>query len=800
MSEKDNNEINKVNPSQMNNLELLGDIDFRRFLLILNKSILWILLLLIIAIAGSYSYLRYTIPIYESSSVLKLEMKSDVDALGISKFQNPTISNSLSGEVELIKSELIHELVIEKIDDLKVSYMTEGRIKDEERFMNSFFELKYKYIHPDLLDQKIEVEILDERNLTISYNFQGKNISERLIFNKAFKNKHLDIIIIKNSDDVSDINQNQFYLIVNSHRNLVEMIKNNLFVQILNPSANTLKIIYRDPNPLKAKTIVDYINMVYLQNTLELKNQASKQTIDFLEEQLNKTEEKLTFSEKEIEAFVEENKTTDIDNVFTKRLEQIEKYREELRIENEKLIVLKNLEKAFNAGDTLYYQQLTSSQMGFESYREKMNQLMKDKNQLEVLKYSTNQNTLAYQYATKDIKMQERALENAFEQDRKITSAEVAELNNAIAELEKELKSLPEKETEYKRLKRIYDLNEKFYLLLMDKKAEFGISEAGTIPDFQVLSPAYLPSIPVYPKDSDVYLVSFGAALLLIFVLIGVRYLSHNTIDSIEEIEKYLNIPMLGIVPLQKIKSKYSRLVVTENPKSEIAEAIRSIRTNLDFISPESNGKKIISVTSTVGSEGKTFVSVNLGAVIAMSNQKVILLDLDMRKPKLHIALNEENHFGMSNLLIGKMKLDEVIRPTSQNNLDYISSGPTPPNPSELILLPELDNILAQLREKYDVILMDSPPIGLVTDGIILMKKADIPVYIIRSEYSKKGFLKSIQKLQQQKGIEHLSVIFNGLKRRRGMGGLGYNYGYGYGYGSEYYGEDKEEKKFLGIF
>jgi tyrosine-protein kinase Etk/Wzc len=143
------------------------------------------------------------------------------------------------------------------------------------------------------------------------------------------------------------------------------------------------------------------------------------------------------------------------------------------------------------------------------------------------------------------------------------------------------------------------------------------------------------------------------------------------------------------------------------------------------------------------------------------------------------------------------LSIDEAIRSTSLENLDFISSGPPPPNPSELILLPELDNIIEELKKKYDVIIMDSPPIGLVTDGIILMKKADIPIYIIRSEFSKKGFLKSIKKLQSQKGVNHLSVIFNGLKRRSGAGS--YGYGYGYGYGSDYYSE-KTDKKILGIF
>jgi tyrosine-protein kinase Etk/Wzc len=293
----------------------------------------------------------------------------------------------------------------------------------------------------------------------------------------------------------------------------------------------------------------------------------------------------------------------------------------------------------------------------------------------------------------------------------------------------------------------------------------------------------------------ETYAIGVGISIVLSVILLTVRFISHDTIDSVEEIEKQINVPILGSVPFHTFKGKLTKQVVTDNPKSEIAEAIRTIRTNLDFMIPNNGGKKLLSVTSTIGSEGKTFISVNLGAIISMSNKKVILIDLDMRKPKLHLALEKQNNFGMSNLLVGQMKLSEVINHSSHENLDYISAGPPPPNPSELILLTELDDIISELKDIYDVIIIDTPPIGLVTDGMIIMKKVDLSLYIVRSEYSKRAYLRSINKLHGQTKIQHLSIIFNGVKRH---GGVGYGYGATYGYSdpSGYYEDSEKKSKF----
>jgi capsular exopolysaccharide synthesis family protein len=251
--------------------------------------------------------------------------------------------------------------------------------------------------------------------------------------------------------------------------------------------------------------------------------------------------------------------------------------------------------------------------------------------------------------------------------------------------------------------------------------------------------------------------------------------------------------PVLGIVPVFKQKKEtVSRLVIDKNPKSAISEALRLIRTNLDFVFPGKKQKRIIAVTSTVSGEGKTFVVVNLGGIIALSEAKVILLDLDMRKPKIHVAFDAENQKGVSTILINKHKLEECIQKSPIPNLDFISSGPTPPNPSELIMRAEFDKLLQDLSQLYDYILIDTPPVGLVTDGILVMSKSDLPLYVVRADYSRRTVSNNINKLFKNERFRNLTVVLNALRSEKDV----YKYDYG-GYSQGYYDEVQRKKSGL---
>ena len=195
------------------------------------------------------------------------------------------------------------------------------------------------------------------------------------------------------------------------------------------------------------------------------------------------------------------------------------------------------------------------------------------------------------------------------------------------------------------------------------------------------------------------------------------------------------------MIPFVKDKMDVSQLIVDKRPKSMLTESFRAIRTNLQFINNDLKSK-IIAVSSTVSGEGKTFIAINLGGIIAFTGKRVVVIDLDMRKPKIHLALGSKNNNGMSEILSKKSKIEDCIKTSSLNNLDFITAGTLPPNPSELIISETFDKTLEQLKKTYDIIIIDNPPVGLVTDGIPVLQKADYPIYIFKANYSRKTLFK----------------------------------------------------------
>ena len=284
---------------------------------------------------------------------------------------------------------------------------------------------------------------------------------------------------------------------------------------------------------------------------------------------------------------------------------------------------------------------------------------------------------------------------------------------------------MPDKNTQFNKNERFYKLYEELYLTLIQHKSEFEIAQAGSTPDFKLLSTATLPVNPISPNKPIIYGIGFVAGLVTIAFLIGVLYLLNNKINNAFEIERLTSIPMLGIIPILR-KQNNSTLHILDNPKSRVSEAIRTLRTNLDFFSVNT-AKKVIAISSTVSGEGKSFIAMNLGGVMALSKKKVVLLDLDMRKAKPHSPVGQEDlSKGISTILIRKNNWKECLLKTPLDNFDVIPSGPQPPNPSELLLNGEFSSMLEDLKTHYDFILMDTPPVGLVTDGIMAMKHADI--------------------------------------------------------------------------
>lgn len=778
---------------------LLGGLDLVRIYYILKRNVFWLILLPVVCLLSGYVYLRYTKPLFESSSSIKLEIEQKANLLGLNGVStNEDLSANLSGEIELIRSKLIYDEVIRRMD-IDVSCYTYGNILDEERYRNAPFQVTYERKNFIAYDQPFDVTMLSPEQYKLSYQVNGSEQSSTYSFGQVVRTEGFSFVVDTTSFYSPDLNGKKFYFIINSPGALSNYLASNMRVDVLNPAANILGVAFKDHTPAKAHDIVNTIDSVYLDKTLELKNKANKQKIGFLEDQLRITEDSLERYESQQERFIVQNKTADVKadvGKYVTTIEELIKQRTELEGQ---LLLLQNLQRLLDQKDDLSsfipsVPLLNDAQLA--TLTQEINRLQQER---ALTLTSSKETTSAVRSKDKAIEIARQNIVGLISQDKQLVLGKMGQVNARIREFERTFTGLPAKGTEYTKIQRFKDLYEKYYLLIMDRKAELGIAEAGTVPEFVILSPASVPSQSIFPNRMMAYGASGAVGLLLSLLLLTLKYLLHDTISNQRELERTTEAPILGAIPTYNQESMdVSRLIVHKNPKASISEAMRSIRTNLEFVFPSGRKKRIISVTSTVSGEGKTFVALNLSGIIALSDAKVVLIDLDMRKPKINLAFDEENNSGVSTILIGKHSIKECIRQTPIDTLDYIAAGPTPPNPSELILRPEFDIFLKELHKLYDVIVIDTPPVGLVTDGILVMKKADLPIYVVRADYSKRYFVKNINKLIKNNNFTRLSVVLNAFKHLSQYG-YGYDYSYYQGYSDEEKPENKGISKIKGL-
>lgn len=761
----------------------LNGIDLDKLGQLAKRNWSWIFVILFVFNSVAFLYIRYTKPLYSSESILKLDIKSEAGLLGI---QNPLENDikGLSGEIEILKSRLFANQVVDAVD-MDVSYYHPGRSHlYDERYGNSPFEVSYEIYNSTILNHRFNVEIVDDTSFILDFTFQGVNYRNQYQFGDHINFDFLNLKLTKTDYFENQKNLVEFYFVLNSREALIDYFQKNISVEPVNFNANTIKISLADYNKYKAKSLVQAIDTIYLNYTKSAKNQAVVQKIAFLENQMGKTQKELEAYEDYFEKFTIQNRTTDLSQDLSNTIKLLN------LLDSQRFNLRNQLTEVELAMRELKNNQPISTISIPKVYLELIEEYNKLDNERKLKLQSYNENTQVIQQLDQQIEVAKSSALQRLESYQSNLMEAQESLSKRRKILEGNFSELPSMGTSYNKNRRLYSLQEGFYFSLIESKIELEIARAGTVTDFVILSPASMPNEPIKPQKTLIYGAGFLASIIISFFFIAVAYLLDNKISNLKELERLLMAPILGSVPkFRAEKLSLTRLVVSKNPKSSISEALRSIRTNMEFMSSGANGRQLMSVTSTVSGEGKTFIAVNLGAIFAYSGLKVVVIDLDMRKPKVHLAFqdNEDNR-GISTILINKNTIDECVKDTEVENLHYIAAGPTPPNPSELILGANFDRMLSDLKSKFDIIMIDTPPVGLVTDGILVMKKVDLPMYVVRSEYSKKSYLKSTHSLIQNNGFDNLSVIFNASS---GHGR------YGYGYGQGYYDEDVKKGYWL---
>jgi tyrosine-protein kinase Etk/Wzc len=542
---------------------------------------------------------------------------------------------------------------------------------------------------------------------------------------------------------------------------------------------SVIVLSYQDNVSLRAKEILNAIASTYIEEGVKEKTKVAELTLGFIDSQLENINVKLSTSDTNLQTYKMQNNVVNLAGKVTQATTSVAEYEaEQLKLQTE-INILKNLQTFIDTNADLGGLTLGTINFADKSLGLLVLNLqeMTDKKNLYLVDYTEIHPEVIK--LTQSIASTKKSIKQALVSSLKQLDQRNKDLSEMIAKYKQSLDSLPTQEKALAELARPLKVNELVYEYLLQKKAETAILKSSTIASARILDQARDEYMPMKPNRKLIVLVGLILGLITGIALAFLREFLVNTVQNAEEIEKITSLPIYGVIPLNKDKLS----------KNVYLEAFRNIRTNLQFL-PGNENNKVISITSSVSGEGKTTVTATLSEILARGDKKVIMLDLDMRKASLHKEFNIANNVGMSNYLTKQNTLEEVIKPTNVHGLEIITTGPLPPNPSELILSNMFVELLTILREKYDYIVIDTPPAGLVTDATIIMNYADISFSIVRAKYTRKEFVKNIDRMAKEHSENRVGIILNAT-----LIGSEYGYGYGanyaYGYGNSQYYKDR---------
>lgn len=786
------------------NSSFFQNVEFLRLTYSAKKNIKPIIVIFILATIACFLIIRYSTRRYKASTVMQISTVNRANEVLDNHNSNQGFydNQDLSKEMELLKSKLLFTKTLSKLP-IEVSYYNKGHFLSYELYKNAPFQIDFRLIDSTYLDKTFIIHFNSKDSVTISMDNQQHNFKHSFPINKIdlpgifLKIKIKDLRTIEERQKDIHSSSGAYSFIINSVNNLANKYADHIKINILNPSAKTVKISVTDPNAKKASEIAKALANEFIQYDVKKRSESSEKIIEFINRQLDLAYNRLKSSEQDMKDYKKSHHLSDVKNFSSIYLKNINNLNDQLVNLSLQINVLKEVEKKIKASAKSQNIIKLISIVTGTKYAGNISNLMRSLydlyNKREELKFSSTADNFSLKNINHQIEIQKEILVQSLEQEiseLELAQNNITEKNNQIVN---KLSGLPDKQIEYARLQRTSSINENFFSLLQEKRIAFSISKAGFVPQHLILEKAQIPESPFYPNIMIVILSSLSAAVALSILFILISFIFQNKISSTIELESYLGsiIPVIGSVPFQKSKSKNPELINEKNGKSYLAETFRSIRTNLQFFS-QKNESKTLCVTSTISGEGKTFVALNMASIMAMAGKKVIVLDIDLRNPKVHKQFEVQNKIGITHILIGKAQVEECIQKSKINNLDFITAGINPPNPSELLLSEKLNQLIETLKSKYDLIVIDTPPVGLVTDGINLFKSADYPLYVFRADYSKRQFVKEVKKLYYNHNIKKLAVIFNGVK----MNFTSYsNYKYGTDYYESYYESNKSSIK-----
>jgi len=773
-------------------------IDIKRYLSLFISNWYWFAVALFLALTVAYGINRYSPKIWSVSSTLliKDDQKGGMSNIASSVIPGGDIFNrqqNLKNEMEILKSYSLNYRVMKELKDFHVVYVGKGRrgIVESIMYNNCPFIVMYDSLEMERKGINVGITILNEQKFRIELDGKMNYETERN-FGERFSGYGLNFTIEKRNPGnavYSKGSSNEYYFYFMDPGKLANQYRAKLSVI---PRDKDASVVTMSVSGFVPEQEADYLNKlmdIYIEYGLEFKKQIAEQTISFINAQLSVISDSLEMAANKLENFRMVNRFMDLKNEFLtvqNRLEKTDFENVEIQLQ---LQYYNNLLEYINdrtAGGEIISPSVVgiADQLLFGLLNE-LSTIQKEKVKLG---FNLKENQSAIENIGRRVEVVNEALKENIRNSIANLNISKTETERKLSSNERDLNKFPSTEKRFVNIQRQFDLNNTIYTYLLEKRAESGIAQASTTSDNRPVDYAQLRGL-VKPKTKKNLMIALILGLVLPGATIALIDLLNNKVLDKKDVIRKTKVPVLGYI---SHSDSLNEIAVIEKPASALSESFRSVRTALKYYVKE-NEVAVIAVSSTVSSEGKTFMAINLAAIMAMLGKKVLLLGLDLRKPRINKVFEFEDSPGLSTYLSGNCAYEEIIKKTQVDNLFYAPSGPIPPNPAELIETDFMKKFMESAKKEYDFIVIDTPPVAIVTDALLLARYADINLFIVRQRYTSRNTLDLIEQLRNHGELKNMAIIINDISLTGYYGyGLRYGYmsGYAFSYGTSYYGSN----------
>lgn len=782
--------------------QINSGIDFKRILGSILSRWYWFVLFLAITLSVGFLYLRYTTPIYSINSLILIEQNQNGVSKLLSKIDDGSGSSggsdannpNLFNEIFVLTSQDLVGLAVDSLN-MNIQYWAKGRIKEDELYTKSPIKIVFDsigYLGGGTQELRL-TEIVDGQ-----FELKEGKVTNRVLYDSWIKRPYGRFKITYNNGD----NANKGYL--RNHTEIIvriEPVKSAIGrtlgafkVNVSDGRTSLLSLDYTDNIPSRGVDFMNALIYFYRKNELKTFNQSAEKTREFIKARTSSLIADLQARDSVEEEIKTEKGIFDLksqtSSIITEKAAQKEKIQQ--------LIIQKEAVQNLKANILSGAGQRQEVMAGIGVTDPFVAGLITEYNTM-IQKMDLLQRNVAPMHPSllkiqSDIAGLRKQIADAC--DRVTTSLNVSIQNASsnIAEYNHSISEIPSAERDINNTKREYPLIQSMYLYLYQRGVENDITQYAVTNKSKVIVAPNASDTPIKPIGKSIYTMMILLGLLLPGSVIVAKVMLNNKVINEKDIESLTTIPVIGSVARTPNGDK-KQIVVGPHIRTGVAEQFRLIRANLEFMA-SAGSKKVYLITSSMSGEGKTFISLNLGITMTLAKKRVVIMEYDLRKPKLSSYLGLHNEGGISSYLAGMTGIEKVIKASGVHENLYIANcGAIPPNPGELLVLPTAQQLIDELQEMFDIIIMDTAPIGLVSDALILSQYSDINMFVVRQSYTVKDQIKQFDNLYKERKIRNAAVVFNGVEYLKKYGyGYGGDYGYQYG-GGGYYGEESTERK-----